>query len=40
MGFQTIEVLKFFSKHFKQNMTVLELEIKLFFHYFVVFKYQ
>jgi hypothetical protein len=40
MGFQTIEVFKFFSKHFKQNITILELEIKLFFHYFAVVKYQ
>ncbi len=38
MGFQTIEVLSFFSKHLKQNITILEFEIKLFFHCFVAFE--
>jgi hypothetical protein len=40
MGFQTREVLSFFSKQFKQNITVLEFEIKLFFHYFAAFEDQ
>jgi hypothetical protein len=41
MGFQTIEVLKFFfSKHYKQNIIVLEFEIKLFSHCFVAFEHQ
>jgi hypothetical protein len=40
MGFQTREVFNFFSKHFKQNITVLEFEIKLFSHYFVTFEDQ
>jgi hypothetical protein len=38
MGFQTREVLSFFSKQFKQNITVLEFEIKIFFQLFVAFE--
>jgi len=38
MGFQTREFLSFFSKHFKQNIIVLEFEIKLFSHCFVAFE--
>jgi hypothetical protein len=37
MGFQIKEVLSFFSKHFKQNITILDFEIKLFCHCFVTF---
>ncbi len=40
MGFQTKEVLSFFSKHFKQNIIVLESEIKLFSHCFVAIENQ
>jgi hypothetical protein len=40
MGFQTKEVLSFFSKHFQQNIAVLEFEIKLFSHFFVTFEDQ
>jgi hypothetical protein len=40
MRFQTREVLSCFSKHFKQNITILELEIKLFSHFFVTFEDQ
>jgi len=40
MGFQTREVFSFFSKRFKQNITVLEFEIKLFSHFFVTFEDQ
>ncbi len=32
--------LNFFSKHFKQNITVLDFEIKLFPHCFVAFRVQ
>jgi hypothetical protein len=38
MGFKTREVLSFFSKHLKQNITFLEFGIRLFFHYFVAFE--
>jgi hypothetical protein len=38
MGFQTREVLSFFSSQFKQNIRVLEHEIKLFSHCFVAFE--
>ncbi len=37
MGFQIREALSFFSKHFKQNITVLEFETKLFYHCFFAF---
>jgi hypothetical protein len=40
MGFQSKEVFNFFSKHFKQNITVLSFEIKLFCHCFVAFAVQ
>jgi hypothetical protein len=36
MGFQTREV--YFPKHFKQNITVLDFEIKFFSHCFVTFE--
>jgi hypothetical protein len=40
MGFQTREVLSSSSKHFKQNITVFDFEIKFFSHCFVAFKAQ
>jgi hypothetical protein len=40
MGFQTIEVLSFFSIHMKQIITILKFEIKIFSHCFVAFKEQ
>jgi hypothetical protein len=38
MRFQIKEVLSFFKKHLKQNIIVLNFEIKFFSHYFVAFK--
>jgi hypothetical protein len=38
MGFQTRHVESFLSKNFKQNITILEFEIKLFSHCFVSFE--
>jgi hypothetical protein len=35
-GFKLERFKAFFSKHLKQNIIVLEIEIKLFSHYFVV----
>jgi hypothetical protein len=32
--------MQFFSKHLKQNIIVLDFEIKLFFHYFSAFEVQ
>jgi hypothetical protein len=40
MRFQTREVLSCFSKHFKQNITILEFEIKLFSHCLGTFENQ
>ncbi len=40
MGFQTKEILSFFSKHVKQNIIVLEFENKLFSHCFIAFENQ
>jgi hypothetical protein len=40
MGFQIRKVLSFFSKHFEQNITILEFEIKIFSHCFVAFEDQ
>jgi hypothetical protein len=40
MGFQIRKVLSFLSKHLKQNITILEFEIKLFSHCFVSFENQ
>ncbi len=40
MALQIEEVLSFYSEHFKQNMTILEFEIKLFSHCFVTFQDQ
>jgi hypothetical protein len=39
-GFKLERFKAFFSKHLKQNITVLGYEIKLFSHYFVVFGVQ
>jgi hypothetical protein len=39
-GVSNYKGLKFFSKHFKQNITVLDFEIKLFSHCFVAFEVQ
>ncbi len=38
MGLQIREVLSVFSKHFKQNIIVLDFEIKFVFHCFVTFE--
>jgi hypothetical protein len=38
LGFQTREVLSSFSKHFKNKITVLESENKIFSHCFVAFE--
>jgi hypothetical protein len=40
MGFQIREVLSFFSKHFKQNITISGFEIKFFSYCFVAFEVQ
>jgi hypothetical protein len=38
MGFQTRKVKKKISKHFKQNIIILDFELKLFSHYFAEFE--
>jgi hypothetical protein len=40
MGLQTIKVLSFFSKGLKQNITISNVEIKLFSRCFVAFGVQ
>jgi hypothetical protein len=40
MGFQTREVLSFFSKHFKQNTNFFYFEIYLFFRCFATIEFQ
>ncbi len=40
MGFQLKRFNVFFSKHLKQNTTILEFDIKLFSHCFVTFEDQ
>jgi hypothetical protein len=40
MVFQIREASSFFSKHLKQNTTILEFDIKLFSHCFVTFEDQ
>ncbi len=37
MGFKTKEGLEFFSKHLKQIIMILNVEIKFFCHFFVAF---
>jgi hypothetical protein len=37
MGFQIKKVQSFFSKHLKQNITILEFEIKIFKFLFIYF---
>jgi hypothetical protein len=39
-GFKLERFKVFFSKHLKQNITISNVEIKLFFNYFVAFKIQ
>ncbi len=39
-GFKLERFKGFFSKHFKQTITVLDFEIKFFFHCFVAFLVQ
>jgi len=40
MGFQTRKVLSFYSKHLKQNITVLDFDIKKKIHCFLAFEVQ
>jgi hypothetical protein len=39
-GFKLESIKAFFSKHLKQNITILGFEIKLFSHYFLKFGVQ